>query len=86
MARDAPITHTPDTNKEVPLLTDKQMALFYDPPKEPSVGSFTDSQENVLHMVTNETFDSKDTDDPPIVVKIESAEDSPKAVTIENFA
>jgi hypothetical protein len=22
MARDAPITHTPDTNKEVPLLTD----------------------------------------------------------------
>lgn len=43
------------------------MAIFYDPPKEPSIGSFNDSQENVLHMVTNETFDSKDADEPKAV-------------------
>jgi len=60
------------------------MAGFYDPPKEPSVGSFTDSQENVLHLVTNETFDSKDTEESPKVVKVES--DSPKAVKIESFS
>ena len=54
------------------------MAIFYDPPKEPSIGSFTDSQENVLHMVTNETFDSKDTDEPNLTAH--------KAVKIDSFS
>ena len=58
------------------------MAIFYDPPKEPSIGSFTDSQENVLHIVTNETFDSKDTDEPNLTTQKASF----KAVKIDSFS